>query len=129
MTENERIRVIRMSSDTCKTLDLFGKRLGVSASAISQIDNGKVSLTSKMRTSICKEFGVNEHWLLTGEGDMMVPVTEDDKIADFISDVLKGKPDIRRRLISALARLDPEDWDLIERMIEKVSGDEGKPAP
>ena len=28
-----------------------------------------------------------------------------------------------------LARLDPEDWDLIERMIEKVSGDEEKPAP
>ena len=101
----------------------------VTGASVSLLESGRNNPSDQTISLMCREFNISETWLRTGEGEMEVPVAEDDKIADFISDVLKGKPDIRRRLISALARLDPEDWDLIERMIEKVSGDEEKLAP
>lgn len=122
MTENERIRVIRMSSDACKTLDLFGKRLGVSASAISQIENGKVSLTSKMRTSICKEFGVNEEWLRTGEGEMMVPIDQEEEILGFVKDLLADEPDFRRALVRVLARMTTDEWAMLTAKARELLG-------
>lgn len=124
---NNRIALVRSNSGM--TQEEFAAKLGLSQNFIWMLEKGSRIPSDRTISDICREFKINETWLRTGEGEMEVPVAEDDKIADFISDVLKGKPDIRRRLISALARLDPEDWDLIERMIEKVSGDEEKPAP
>ena len=57
-----------------KTLKLsqgeFGSRLGVTAAAISRIENAQRALTTQMVKVTCKEFGVDENWLLTGNGDM-----------------------------------------------------------
>lgn len=127
MPIGERIKAVRLA--TGLTMEAFGEQVGVSKSFVSMVESGKANASDQTILFICREFNVNETWLRTGEGEMEEPVTEDDRIAKLFGDVLKGKPDIRRRLISALARLDPEDWDLIERMIEKVSGDEEKPAP
>lgn len=127
MTIGERIKQVRMTSGLSQ--EKFGAKIKIKGPSVSTIESGKSNASDQTISLICKEFGVSESWLRTGEGQMEEPKAEDEKIAGFIGDVLKGKPDARRRLISALARLDPEDWDLIERMIEKVSGDEEKPAP
>ena len=127
MTVGERIKQVRMTSGLSQAK--FGQRIKIAGQSVSLLEIGKNNASDQTISLICKEFNVNETWLRTGEGEMEEPVTEDDRIAKLFGDVLKGKPDIRRRLISALARLDPEDWDLIEKMIEKVSGDEEKPAP
>lgn len=127
MTIGERIKQVRMANGLSQ--EKFGAKIKIKGPSVSTIESGKSNASDQTISLICKEFGVSESWLRTGEGQMEEPEAEDEKIAGFIGDVLKGKPDARRRLISALARLDPEDWDLIERMIEKVSGDEEKPAP
>lgn len=127
MPIGERIKAVRLA--TGLTMEAFGEQVGVSKSFVSMVESGKANASDQTILFICREFNVNETWLRTGEGEMEEPQAEDEVINNFIGSVLRGKPDIRRRLISALARLDPEDWDLIERMIEKVSGDEKKPAP
>lgn len=127
MTVGERIKQVRMTSGLSQAK--FGQRIKIAGQSVSLLEIGKNNASDQTISLICKEFNVNETWLRTGEGEMEIPVDENDLIAGFIGDLMKGKPDIRRRLISALARLDPEDWGLIERMIEKVSGDEEKPAP
>jgi transcriptional regulator with XRE-family HTH domain len=75
MTENERIKMIRKSKEVNLTLEKFGARLGVTKTAISLLENAKTSVTDQMRRSICREFGVNEKWLRTGEGEMFAPPT------------------------------------------------------
>ena len=127
MTVGERIKQVRITNKM--TQAKFGERIKIAGQSVSLLEIGKNNASDQTISLICKEFGISETWLRTGEGEMEIPVNEDEEIADFLSDVLTSKPDVRRRLISALARLDPEDWDLIERMIEKVSGDEEKPAP
>ena len=54
------------------TLEKFGKRLGVTKVAISNIEKGNRNVTDQMRKSICREYGVNEIWLTSGTGKMFI---------------------------------------------------------
>lgn len=65
---NERIRVLRKTLGL--TLKKAGERLGVSESAMSNIEKGNRNVTDQMFVSICREFNVNENWLRNGEGEM-----------------------------------------------------------
>ena len=120
MTENERIKEIRKALHL--TQDEFGERLGVGRSAISNIEAGARGVTGQLRLAVCREFRVSEDWLRTGEGDMFVEVDEDDEITRFMGDILSGQPDFRRRLVSVLARLSPDEWALLEAKIKELSG-------
>ena len=98
MTENERVKLVR--NEKSLTQDDFGNAIGVTRAAIANIENGKRNVTDQMRRSICREFGVNEDWLLTGEGDMFAHTAASD--------------------VGALAekyRLTPEAQVMIERFI------------
>ena len=121
MTENERIKEVRKTVGL--TQDKFGERLGVKRSAISQVESGSNSVSDQLRLAVCREFRVSEDWLRTGEGDMFVEPAEDEEIARFMGDILTGEPDFRRRLISVLARMSPEEWKLLEAKIRELSED------
>jgi transcriptional regulator with XRE-family HTH domain len=49
---------------------IFGEYLGVSDSAISQLEKGKNQPSRKLLKSICSEYRVNPVWLETGKGEM-----------------------------------------------------------
>lgn len=48
----------------------FGEKLGVSRDVISNIEYGRVQPKDLLLRHICQLYNVNEHWLLTGEGEM-----------------------------------------------------------
>ncbi|MCI8844518.1 MAG: helix-turn-helix domain-containing protein [Oscillospiraceae bacterium] len=55
----------------------FGKRIGVTRSAVCNYENGSRSIGEQVILSICREFNVSEEWLRTGKGEMLVPKEED----------------------------------------------------
>ena len=122
MTENDRIKEDRKSLGL--TQDKFGERLGVGRSAISNIEAGSRGVTDQIRLSVCREFNVNEDWLRTGEGSMFSEPDEDEEIARFVGDILSGQPDFRRRLISVLSRMTPDEWALLEAKIRELAAEE-----
>lgn len=67
MTQGERVRQVR--KELGLTLEKFGERIGLKKSGLSQIENGKNSVTDQVIKSICREFSVDYTWLTTGEGD------------------------------------------------------------
>jgi len=69
---NERLKQVRKSIEGGLNQSEFGKRLGVTAAAISKIESGERALTEQMIISTCREFGINETWLRTGHGEMRV---------------------------------------------------------
>lgn len=75
----DRIKKIRKES-TEKTLEKFGAKIGISAAALSQIENGKTEASKQTINTICDKFGINEVWLRTGEGDAYTKMPEDDLI-------------------------------------------------
>ena len=112
MTENERVKELRKSLGL--TQEKFGERVGVKKNTISQIESGVNGVTDQLRLSVCREFNVNEDWLRTGEGSMFSEPNEDEEITKFLGDILTDKPDFRRRLISVLSRMTPDEWALLE---------------
>ena len=115
MTENERVREIRKVKGL--TMRQFGEKIGVVGSTISDIENGRRSLNRQNLPAICREFNVNKDWLLTGEGSMFVELDKGEEITKFLGDILSDQPDFRRRLVSVLARMTPDECEILEEKI------------
>lgn len=76
MSTNFRIKELR------KHLNLnqaeFGAKIGLKNGAISWMEKEGNTITKQNIKIICDTFGVDEKWLLTGEGDMFHKVNETD---------------------------------------------------
>lgn len=114
MTIGERIKAVR--TDKKLTLEKFGEKIGIKKSSLSQIENGKVNVTDRVIKSICREFNVNEHWLLTGEGDMFLRLSRNDEIAAYVARVMKDEDAYyQQKMLAFLTKLSPE---MVRKLIE-----------
>lgn len=100
----------------------FADKLKISRNFVAQIEIGSKVPSDRTIDDVCREFNVNEEWLRTGNGDMFVPGIKDKQISAMLADVMKsGEDSFRHRLVSALARLDDEGWDNLEKLIDMIS--------
>lgn len=121
MDIGERIRYLRKSVLE-QTLDEFGARIKLGKSAVSNMETGQRGVTDQTILSICREFGVSEEWLRYGEGEMMVKLTADERIANLIAEAQTGAPtSLKRRMLLSIAKLDDEDWEALARIAEKIT--------
>lgn len=123
MTQGERVKKVRKSKEM--TMEKFGERLGVTRTAISNIEKGYRGLTEQMLKAICREFNVNEEWLRTGDGDMPQKLSEEEEIADLVSDVLEnGKNNefygIILEIIRTYNELSPGSQEVIKNFSKKL---------
>lgn len=114
-----RIKKLRKALNLTQTE--FGARIGIKGNTVTGYETGIRSPSDAVVVSICREFNVNEDWLRTGDGEMFMAMSRDEEIADFMGDVLAGEEDnFRRRFISMLSKLDEDEWELLEKMIDKI---------
>lgn len=65
---HERIKMIRERFDL--TQEEFGERISLSRPQITLMEAGKRQLSERTANDICRVFGVNQEWLIHGEGEM-----------------------------------------------------------
>lgn len=120
---NSRISAVIQASGLTKTA--FAGRLNISQSHISKITSGDSIPSDRTIVDICREFGVSEHWLRTGDGEMFVRLSREEEITKFAMSIVRN-PDseFQRRFVSVLAQLTPEQWQLMEQMAHQLI-DEG----
>lgn len=117
---NERIKLVRKALKLSQ--DEFGKKLGVTRGAITNIELNKTEPKPLFVELICNTFDVNEEWLKTGKGEMFVQKTRSEAIADFMVDMLnEEETSYKRRFIEMLANLSVEEWQLLEKMALKMA--------
>lgn len=124
---NKRIRELRKLLGY--TQQRFADAIGVKQNTVAQYEMGRNQPIDSVINLICREFNVNETWLRTGEGEMFVPVSRDEEIASFIGDVLADNPDFRKKLISVMARMTVEEWEMLERKVVELMEKMKKPDP
>ena len=116
---NARIKELRKTVK--ETQEVFSSRIGLSRNFIAQIETGVKIPSDRTVKDICKEYGVNEEWLRTGEGEMFLPKTREDEIAELTMKALKDEPDsFRNNVISMLSRLTEDEWKVLEKVCREV---------
>lgn len=123
---NDRIKELRKALGL--TQQDFADRLGVKRNTIAQYEIGRNAPIDAVITSICREFNVSEIWLREGVGEMFVQRSRNEELAAFFGDVLAAD-DFRARLLSVMARLSTEEWELLASMAEKLAEEQKKPTP
>lgn len=102
-TQGERVKEVR--KELGLTLKVFGERIGMRNNSISQIENGVNALTDTTAKLICKEFSVNEEWLLYGK-EPKYKATANMSLDDFAKS--KGASDLDLKIIKLYLELDPD---------------------
>lgn len=59
------------------TQQKFGERIGIKGNTVAQYELGRNEPIDAVLSLICREFGVNEEWLRTGEGEIFKPAPSD----------------------------------------------------
>ena len=106
MSTSDRIRQVRQTLGLTQTV--FGKRIAISTSYLAGMELGTKKINDRAVRLIAMEYGVDEHWLRTGEGSMYNEQT--DVAVIKITSVFKSlKPKYQECAliqINALADLD-----------------------
>lgn len=115
---NSRIAAVINASGLTKTA--FAERLKVSQQHISRLAKDGTP-SDRTIVDICREFGVSEHWLRTGEGEMFVRLSREEEITKFLMTVIRD-PDseFQRQLLATMANLEPAQWKLMEQMLDDL---------
>lgn len=112
-----RIRAVREALKLSQRM--FGEKLGVSRDIISNIEYGRVQPREAFLRLICQLYGVNEHWLRTGEGAMFDgPPVYDAKLEEAQESFKLLRPEFQdfaldqiRKLVELQKRTSPAEPD------------------
>ncbi len=116
---NERLKDLRKILNL--TQQEFADKLGISRSNIATYETGKSNLGDSVISLICREFSVNEQWLRTGNGEMLLPADRNTDIAKLTKQLLNEESDsFKNRFVSMLANLSVEEWEFLEKRTREL---------
>ena len=118
-TIGERIKIVRKEKGL--TQQTFADKLGLKRNTIGsyEIDAGLPS--DRTISDICREFGVNEVWLRTGDGEPFQRESREEQIMRFAAQTVKGSDEFRKAFVSMLTKMDADDWENIGKLFAKLA--------
>ena len=124
----DRIKALRKALSLNQTD--FGSKIGVKQSAVAAYESGSRTPLDSVIVSICREFGVNERWLRTGDGEMLMHLSREEEIMRFAATVVRDpSSEFQRQALAVLAKLTPEQWQLMEEMARKLLQEQAADSP
>ena len=115
-----RIAELRKSLEL--TQDEFAKRLNLSRNYIWMIENGERIPPERTISAICREFGVREEWLRTGELPVRQAMSRQAEIIKFVGDSMKdAKKTDTQRILTALMDATPEEIEAIVTFARRIA--------
>ncbi len=114
-------RIKKIRKDHKLTQVKFGEIIGVKGNTVTGYETGLRNPTDSVLLSICREFGVNEYWLRTGDGDMYKE--PDDETAAVVSDLLEENNAFYDLIISIMGtyrKLTPKSQKALENLSQEL---------
>lgn len=122
---NKRFRALRKALGL--TQGEFGKILGLTTSGVSEIESGRRNVTEQhlIMLSNYKEKPIDVNWIRTGEGEMFLPVLEEDEMALYVSELLEDEGDnplytIIKEVMHTYSELSPKSQEVIRDAAAKL---------
>ena len=114
-------RLIQVIDASGCTRTKFAERIKISQAFLSQMCSGIRSPSERTITYICQEFGVNEVWLRTGDGEPFQQESREEQIMRFAAQTVKGSDEFRKAFVSMLAKMDADDWENLGKLFAKLA--------
>ena len=119
----DRIRQIRKLNNL--SMDSFGEKVGISKVSVSRIEAGINNPSTQTIMLICREFGLNEEWLKTGEGEMYCEVSQEEEIAQIVNTLLAEKPkSFRMKLVHYISQMTDEELEYFHEFLIELTSEE-----
>lgn len=120
---NERLKQLRKHLNLNQ--DEFGRRIGVTKTAVSKMELGTYSITDSMVKLVCAEFNINEEWLRLGYGDMFKNFPEEDEVAAYVSELLEDDGSnpvytLIKEIMHTYSELDAKSQEVLKNSCEKL---------
>lgn len=126
MGVGDRIKEVRKGKKL--TQQALADAIGLKRNTIANYEIGNVAPSDRTISDICREFNVNELWLREGIGEMFQERTRSEELAAFFGDV-QAEGGFKEAFLTVLARLGPEEWELIERKARELAEEIKKADP
>lgn len=114
-----RIKAIRKHFNLTQTQ--FGERIGVKGNTVTTYESGDRTPSVAVIDLICREFGVNEMWLIYGDGEMLYKPTIDEQLAAFFGATLAADDaSIHKQFTIALSKTTAEELQIIREFATRL---------
>ena len=116
---NERIKALRKALGL--TQQKFADKIGVRQNTVAQYEMGRNSPIDSVTALICREFGVSEAWLRTGDGEMFLPVDADEELAQVLTEIKQSDDSIVKSIIKSYWALDDAGKSVIRQLVADLA--------
>ena len=103
----------------------FARIVKIDQSYVTQLIKGKNQPSDRLIDIICREFGVNEVWLRTGEGgdeNMFAKLDPEDRYSISIGKISMTDDSLVQNIVNAVADATPEELRAIEKFMKRCLG-------
>ena len=114
----KRIKELRCSMGL--TQQQFADRLGLKRQTIAAYEVGNTEPSNATLLSICREYKVNENWLRTGEGEMKVVQTTQERYNLNLEKLQRVDDETIIRWVNVIAETNPKVLKQIEEFMKKL---------
>ncbi len=120
---NNRIKKVRNTVGLTQTE--FGTRIGVKGNTVTGYETGLRNPSDAIILSMCREFGVNEDWLRTGNGEMFKESPLRNEVGYYVEELLedfKDNPfyDMIIEMMKTYAELDDKSKKVLRDCASKL---------
>lgn len=106
----------------------FGKRIGITDASCSLIESGRNNPSGQTIKAICREFGINEEWLRTGEGERKASTADANKL--LVKELLAGDDipfyQFVRKTLRGYMDLDADSKRVLNSILERIAKNENQ---
>ena len=125
-TISDRIKLVRLNAEKKKlTQEEFGKRLGLSRAAVTNLEDAENRLPNGISEStillISKTFNVQSDWLRTGKGEMLRYPQPEERFEAFVEEHTPDEsPYFKSLAVMAAKCWTDEQWEMFRNFVEEL---------
>ncbi len=118
--KNEKTTIRRLRDELGLSQTELANTLKMSPSSISKIEKSERALTDRFISQVSKEFGVNESWLKTGEGEIFIDSSDNELIAEIAANVINSNDKFMKNVLIAFNKLTKDQRNFLINFMKEL---------